>query len=275
MWDTDRDRRVGRQARDRREIWQKTAQYRVGALRWRDLSGDAEPVNQIRKLRAPWVPQIGVAAQRADVAGHLPGQPPAPVLGIGQNMGEAIAQSCLCFKQPMQLRAKVETVWQAGRTCLGKGGPEGIVVLGQIVRAAVFVIKHRRGKPTFCIQQHRRGTVGGDRDRIHAMLGMKRSQIADQEIPMPFKVEMRIGRPRQHGVRPRDDCDFLQRAILDQCQFGIGLADIDDGDVLHGRWNIGTSGTATGSLSGCVAMISAICAHHFCMTGWVGRSAMP
>ena len=57
---------------------------------------------------------------------------------------------------------------------------------------------------------------------------------------------------------------------IDQRQLGVGFTDINNGDVLHGMWNTFVSGVATGSLLGWVSMMSAICAHHFCITGCSG-----
>jgi hypothetical protein len=40
-------------------------------------------------------------------------------------------------------------------------------------------------------------------------------------------------------------------------------------------WNIGTSGTATGSLSGFVRKLPATRAHQRRLTGWSGKAATP
>ena len=71
---------------------------------------------------------------------------------------------------------------------------------------------------------------------------------------------------------------FLEPVEIDQSNLGIGLADIDNSQqpawrsLPYERRSV--SGTATGSLSALVSMISAICAHHLCMMGWDGSSAM-
>ena len=113
------------------------------------------------------------------------------------------------------------------------------------------------------------------RNRVDPVAGMEIGQMSQEEIPMPVEVEMRPGRAGQDLVRAGHHVDLGQRRAVDKRQLGIGLADIDDGDTGHGRWNIGISGTATGSLSGCVCIRSAICAHHLRITGCDGRSSMP
>ncbi len=87
---------------------------------------------------------------------------------------------------------------------------------------------------------------------------------------MSVEVEMRPGRPGQHRVGAGDDGDLgSERFEVDQRQLGVGLADVDDGDVStgHGMWKTVSSGTDTGSLSALVSMMSAMWAHHFRITG--------
>ena len=52
---------------------------------------------------------------------------------------------------------------------------------------------------------------------------------------MSVDIEMRIGRAGQDGVRARDDVDFGEVRQAHECQLGIRLADIDDGDVPRGH----------------------------------------
>ena len=88
---------------------------------------------------------------------------------------------------------------------------------------------------------------------------------------------MRIGPVGEDGVGGRADRDLRQRFEIDQRELGVGLADVDDGDVAgiaHFIWKTVSSGTATGSLSGFVSMMSAICAHQRFITGWFGRSSI-
>ncbi len=85
---------------------------------------------------------------------------------------------------------------------------------------------------------------------------------------------MRVGPVVAHAIAGLAHGDFLEALEIDQCDLGVCLADIDDGDGFHHhlRWKTVLSGTATGSLSARVSMISAIWAHHFRITGCDGRS---
>ncbi len=105
--------------------------------------------------------------------------------------------------------------------------------------------------------------MGGDGNGVDGGVGVERPQRVQDERPMAVYVVMRIGAVRQHGVRPRAHRDLRQPLAVDQRDLGVGLADVDHGDVAgwraaHGIWKTVSSGTATGSLSGLVSMMSAI-----------------
>ena len=237
------------------------------------FGAEAQRFDQWRKARAGGFPQIGMAAQRGDIARHHAGEPPAPIARIGEDMGGAGGQRFV-LQKPMQLRADIQPHGQPGRAGGGKTGAQRVIFRCQLIRAGMFIIQHRRSQRPCRIQQHDRGAVGGDADRIHTMFGLKRCQMMQEKGPMPVQIEMRPGRALPHRVGPGDHCNLPQRPSLNQREFRIGLANIQNRDVLHGRWNIGTSGTATGAPSGCVSITSAICAHQRCMTGWLGKSSM-
>ena len=101
---------------------------------------------------------------------------------------------------------------------------------------------------------------------------MERPRGFEDEAPEAFDVVVRIGRPGADLVRHGEDVDLGEAAGLDHRRLGVGLADVDDEDALgsgtgHSMWKTVTSGTATGALSGAVAMMSAICSHQRRITG--------
>ena len=89
---------------------------------------------------------------------------------------------------------------------------------------------------------------------------------------------MRVGRSGQNHIWRLFNGQFGAQFKIDECDLGIGLADVDDCDEarrVHGMWKTVSSGVAMGSLSGLTAMMSAMCAHQRFMTGWSGSFAMP
>src|SRR6185369_7694118 len=99
-----------------------------------------------------------------------------------------------------------------------------------------------------------------------------------REGPEPVDIVVRIKSTPENRVRSSRHGDFgAGRAVQDH-DLGIGLADVENGDAAvirrHGIWKTVTRSLWTGELSGLVAMMSAMCAHHFLMTGWSGRLAI-
>ena len=103
----------------------------------------------------------------------------------------------------------------------------------------MFIVEHRqrRGSPFASEQGDRCCAVGGGRDRVER--GASRwnfASAASEEAPH--------ARPRRNAGqrRPGDArCSRSSRTVVlgqgievDQGEFGIGLADVDDGDVAHG-----------------------------------------
>ncbi|MNT58770.1 hypothetical protein D3C72_1962300 [compost metagenome] len=123
--------------------------------------------------------------------------------------------------------------------------------------------------------------MGGDGNRIETVLLAEPLKGGENEAPEHFHIVMRINSIAKDRVRLFLGSNLLSAAGVDDDDLGIGLADIDDRDtarfdaVGHGRWNTVTRSFAMGELSGLLSMMSAICAHHFFITGWSGSAAMP
>ena len=117
--------------------------------------------------------------------------------------------------------------------------------------------------------------MGRDRDGIDRRVAILILKAFEDEPPQSIDVEMWIETIPNDRIRPCPDSEFPLRDDIDQRNLRVGLADINDLDVAHQViWKTVTSGTATGSLSGFVSMISAIYAHQRFMTGWRGRSSI-
>ena len=216
------------------QIGQQIAQNLAGAAGRGDLVGNPHPGRQIRECALNRVPQIGVTAQRTQIAGALPGQPKPPVLRPCHHRIQPRQQPRIPRQLPKDLRPKVQPPRQPRRSGQRKVRPHRVIIRPQAVRPGIFIIQYRRSQTSICRQQRSASAMGGDRNPVDSMRGLKRPQPVQQKPPDPFGVEMGIGRALQHGIRPRDHADLGPRSI-NQRQFGIGLADINDGYLGHGR----------------------------------------
>ena len=68
---------------------------------------------------------------------------------------------------------------------------------------------------------------------VDAVLAVKRAQPLAKERPVPVQIIMRPGWAGPNGVGARPDRDLVHGGKIDQREFRVGLAHVDDGDPLH------------------------------------------
>lgn len=105
----------------------------------------------------------------------------------------------------------------------------------QHVGAVMFVIKHRHRQACRSVKQNGGRAVGGHRNRVNPVVTVELRQVGQKELPVPLQIGMRPWRTRKRTVGTRDHGNFGQALSLDQGKLCIGLADVYDGDMCHGR----------------------------------------
>ena len=204
-----------------------------------------------------------MAAERRHLVGEHAGQPVRPVLRIHHDARDAREFRWKYARLPEQLRAEVEPDRQPRRPRFGEGRTRSVVVGGQLLRPVMLIVEHRQRQIAAGVEQRGSHAMCRHRNRVDMALAIERAEAVEDEVPQTIDVEMRIGTVTQHRVRRAPRVDLGKPVEVDQRHLGVGLADVDDGDVAdrcccHSIWNTVSSGTATGSLSGFVSMMSAI-----------------
>ena len=175
-----------------------------------------------------------MTAQRGHFAGQHPGQPPGPILRVGHDgpdLGKILREGA---GLPEKLRPPIEAVGQARRQCLRKGRAHPVIgFLGCVGRVA-FVVENRQHQAGFTEQRAGRA-MGGDGNAMDSMRGVQALQTARNEEPQIFDIGMGIGRLAPHQVGGAFAGKLPAAGAVDQHHFGIGLADVDDGDVARKR----------------------------------------
>ncbi len=220
-----------------------------------------------------------MTAERGQLIGGNTRQPRRPILRIcedGRNLGEFLGKGGLLV---VQLRADVEAHREVRREGFVEGGAQPRIGVADFLRIFMFIVDDRHGKRAVPGKECCGGAMGGDRNGVEAGLARKALQRIARKGPEGLYVVMRIETGFDRDIRPFQDGDLGARLAVEHDHLGIGLADVEDGDAairggVHGIWKTVTRSLWTGELSGLVAMISAMCAHHFFMTGWSGRLAI-
>ena len=105
------------------------------------------PLHQGGKAPLPGIPEVAVAADRGQLARGNPGQPPGPVLGVGEDAvgaGELLGEVAL---QPEQLAAEVHPRRQGGAAGLGERGSHLGECFGSLLRRLGLVVEDGQGEP--------------------------------------------------------------------------------------------------------------------------------
>ena len=194
----------------------------------------------------PGIPQVAVAADRGQLARRNPGQPPGPVLRIGENAvgaHELLREVALqpeqlaaevhpCRQgrevalQPEQLAAEVHPCRQGGAAGLGERGSHLGEGLDGLLRGLGLVVEDGQGEP---VSAHQGGgaAVGRRHDGVDLVARRQPGRGLQQPAPDPFGVEVRVGGTVEAAVfEPlhREDLPVLsQRQELD-----VGLAHVEN-----------------------------------------------
>ena len=161
------------------------------------------------------------------------GEPPSPVLRIGD---EARGRERLrkALRLPEKLRAEIEPARQPRRKALREWRPDRIVFGGKFVGPRKLVVEHRERQPValrIARDEHAGGAVSGDADRVDGVFPLHLGERIADEGPERGDVEMRVGAVLAHIVRGRAERDLVAVLGVDQRDLGVGLADVDDGDM--------------------------------------------
>ena len=178
----------------------------------------------------------------------------------GRGPGEALGEAAFL---PEDLRAQIKTTGQARRTDLAEVGPDRVIVGGNRLRPVMLVIEdwQRQSAVRFdeCAARAMRGRGNG----VDGVVVVEDGERIKEEGPHAICIVMRVWSRAQQGVRYGARDDFGETLQIDDGDLGIGLANIEHRHIprvlrRHSMWNTVSSGTATGSLSGLVCMMSAM-----------------
>ena len=217
-------------------------------------------------------PKIGMGAERRRLVHRDPGQPPRPVLRIGDDVLDPRKGLREAAGLPEELRADVQSARQMGRKALRERRSQGVVVPPEPVGTVMLVVEHRKHQAV-AIEQRRRSPMRGHHQGIGSGVGVPRQfgQSVEQQGRDGVRVVVRVEAVPQHPIGGGPHNALAARLGIVQQQFDVGLADVEDGDGLdggaHARWKIGTSGRTTGARDASTSMRSAIWSHQRRMTG--------
>ena len=196
----------------------------------------ALPDNETGKSPAMRVPEIGMAAERRGFVGEHAAKPVRPVLRIGDD-GPRLLRSRPGRLFPARISARQGSTRAAGAACrfrkmaAARHRTRRAVVRGRRTRSRAPAWRARRPAPssaaaTPCVVTEIAST---------GVSLLEGRQSVDDEGPETVAIVMRIEPVREDGVRGLADRDLRQRVEIDQRQLGVGLADIDDGDMARAR----------------------------------------
>ncbi len=135
--------------------------------------------------------------------------------------------------KPVELPADIQSLAHAGRQGLGEIRPQGVVGVALRAGEVELVVQHRQGR-ALVVDQHDRGAVRRDRDGVERLSFGHFAERGDDEGEEAIEVEMRVGPVAPHLVGDRADGDVAALVKIVQDDLGIGLSDIDHGDVAGG-----------------------------------------
>ncbi len=135
--------------------------------------------------------------------------------------------------QIVKLRAEIEAERQGRRKRIAKIRLYGRIGGADFGWIFEFIVENRHCQRAICGDKGRRRAMRSDGSGIETRLLRKIRKTCQKEAPQRLDIIMRIGAVAEHSVRHAARGNFLAACRINHDDFGIGLADIENGDALH------------------------------------------
>ena len=229
--DSREHRAVRAQPRRARELGPDHADALPGGHERRKARAKAALAREAREGARFGLPQIGVTAERGQLACLRTGEPPREVLRPQEDVARARELGREAPLEPVELPAQVQARRQARRARVREVACERLVACVELADAVELVVEHRQGQHV--AGQERRGRAVRHRhDRVDLVIGSDPRQALDRPLEDALAVEPRIRRAGQRRTGS-PQLDLHATRLVDRAQLRAGLADVEDDARAH------------------------------------------